>query len=428
MRAIGFTGFNCNLELVGQWAGEGASWQDAWSGDCGYYTQSAPRTTGPALQHPGTVVVDASDSASPVAVTYLTSPAMINPWESLKVNQKRKLLGAVNGDTGNGTGSGGPDFDVYDVGSDCRAPKLLSTTALEGTTGHEGSWAPDGLTYFGANLSNYYAIDVSDPASPEHILTWTPGSAHGLSISEDGTRGYFVTFTNTPQTSPDTNGFVIADTSEIQARRPDAQIKVISAFTWNDGTAAQHTIPVRIQGRPYLIQADEMGSGGLGGPQAWSYACAQGLPPYGFVHIVDISDESKPRLVSRVMLEVHDPANCAEVIHDTSGNVFFGYDSHYCAVDDPREATMLACGFFNSGLRVFDIRDPVRPREIAYYNPPARPGYQPGSNSNSQGECGTADWTASMPQFRLDRGEIWFTSQCNGFQIVKFTNGVWPFK
>jgi hypothetical protein len=30
-------GFNCNLELVGQFAGEGASWQFAWFDDCGYY-------------------------------------------------------------------------------------------------------------------------------------------------------------------------------------------------------------------------------------------------------------------------------------------------------------------------------------------------------------------------------------------------------
>jgi len=32
----------------------------------------------------------------------------------------------------------------------------------------------------------------------------------------------------------------------------------------------------------------------------------------------------------------------------------------------------LACGYFNSGARVFDIRNPTSPKEIAYYNPVLR--------------------------------------------------------
>ena len=54
-------GFRCNMELVGQYAGEGASWQMAWLGDCAYYdTANTPKQ-----QHPGVVVLDVSDPARP---------------------------------------------------------------------------------------------------------------------------------------------------------------------------------------------------------------------------------------------------------------------------------------------------------------------------------------------------------------------------
>lgn len=431
-RANGFKGTHCNLELVGQWAGEGASWQHAWFDDCAYYDQANATGSGstvgrPALLHPGTVVIDASDSAHPVATDYLATTAMLDPWESLKVNEKRKLLAAVNG-TG---GSGGPEFDVYDISQDCKHPKLLSSTTMSNASilGHEGNWAPDGMTYYGADntASVYYAIDVSNPAAPKQLLEWKPptGGIHGLSLNADGTRGYFVNTGNViPSTDPaavSTNGFFVLDTSEVQARKPNPQIKIISSFVWKDGAEAQHTIPIAIAGHPYLIHVDELGSGGLGSPPTWASACAQGLPPYGFARIFDLGDETKPALVAKMMLQTHDPANCNDVIGDTSDEAPFGYDSHYCTVDDQTNASILACGYFNSGLRVFDIRDPYKPKEIAYYNPPAKPGYQAGSNFNLSGVCTTADWASSMPRIRKDKNEIWFTSHCNGFQVVKFT-------
>src|SRR5690349_23497605 len=37
-------------------------------------------------------------------------------------------------------------------------------------------------------------------------------------------------------------------------------------------------------------------------------------------------------------------------------------------------SAILACTFILSGLRVFDIRDPYHPKELAYYNAPIAPG------------------------------------------------------
>ena len=46
------------------------------------------------------------------------------------------------------------------------------------------------------------------------------------------------------------NGFAVLDTSAVQARKPNAQIKLISTFLYKDGSVSQHTIPARIKGKP----------------------------------------------------------------------------------------------------------------------------------------------------------------------------------
>ena len=72
----------------------------------------------------------------------------------------------------------------------------------------------------------------------------------------------------------------------------------------------------------------------------------------------------------------------------------------------------MACSFIISGLRVFDIRDPYHPREIAYFNAPV---------NNSGG-----NYAMSAPTFVPERGEIWFTDQDRGFYVVRFAKGIWP--
>jgi hypothetical protein len=125
------------------------------------------------------------------------------------------------------------------------------------------------------------------------------------------------------------------------------------------------------------------------------------------------------------MLDVNNPANCARVLNDplnVSG--YAGYSSTFCAADNPRSAKLLACGYYEAGLRVFDIRDPSRPREIAYYKPPARgKDFLPGSGFGRINAERTAD-AVILPYFRPERHEIWFISHDNGFQIVRFTDWI----
>jgi hypothetical protein len=454
LRQSGFNGFNCNLELIGQSRGDGASWQatqfkDKAGRTCAYHGTSnatANRT------HMGVPVIDITDATKPTPTTYLSTTAMIDPWESLKVNERRQLLGAVNARNGRG----GPEVDFYDLSGDCRNPQLLSSVAVgkaDGSTGvvasvigHEGAWAPDGLTYYAGDTTNaqYYAVDVTNATQPKLLGTWKHGIAgggiHGFSISDDGLRGYFVStgsggsFAGPPENPTDAsiptrNGLVIFDLTDFQTRKANPTAKEIGRVLWKDGSVAQHTIPVKIGGKPHVIFVDEGGSGGVTSFAQFDAACSASMSPFPMARIIDVADEKTPKVVSKVMLETHDPANCAKVRPDLAGLAVFTYGSHYCSVDNRQNATTLACGYFNSGIRVFDIRNPQRPREIAYFNPAGVKTQSPGSNhSVVRGFIvGGPDWCASQLHLDAARGTLWTACHDNGLVMLKFTNGVWPF-
>lgn len=438
--------YHCNLELVGQFEGEGAYNAMATVGTCAYFS-----TVGSAAQrHRGVVVADASDPRRPQAAAYLDSRAMVRPNESLDAHADRNLVGAVEcppaipcttssrtpmpSPSSDGRGARDSSFDLYEA-VDCRRPILKSSLPLPEMLGHAGRFAPDGRTYYAtswdtgpSDLNGIVAIDVTDPTRPSVILRWRAPKEvppHDIAIGADGTRAY-VSLGGNPLRLPGStyghvaNGLAILDISDIQRRRPAPQVRVLGTLLWEDGGIAQAPVPLTIKGRLYIMASDWTGPGG---GQATRVACAQGLPPFGFVRIIDISDEPHPKLVSKIVLQVHDPANCTQVLADLLPQT--DYSAYPCLPDSPQDARLVACGFKESGLRVFDVRDPSRASEIGYYKPPARrTESRPGSRlfETFKGADRTADSVAVTRRFDRERGEIWFLSQDNAFQIVRFTD------
>ena len=255
-------GYNCNLELVGQFRGEGAFSQNGPA-----YSVTAPtwqRKTILRRQHPGVVVIDVSDPTNPQATAYLDdTPAGLNPHENVKVNQARGLLGLAQ--------SNGPNFAVYDLTADCAHPILASSITVPGSSGHMGSWAEDGKTYYiGQSYRGVGGIlpvmDVTDPYNAKWLPNWTftgDGRPHDLSTNKDGTRMYagqpgnFGVAPNNSSFGPD--GLVIVDVSDFQFRRPNPQIRIVSRLFWNDQGQAEQMLPFSYHGRSYLVSTDESG-------------------------------------------------------------------------------------------------------------------------------------------------------------------------
>jgi len=120
--------------------------------------------------------------------------------------------------------------------------------------------------------------------------------------------------------------------------------------------------------------------------------------------------------------------NCDKVMPDTIGEGIFTYGSHICSVDNRENATALACGYFESGIRVFDIRDPAHPKEIAYYNPaPVIPESTNPNNPLGPSEPRKVDACAAPMGFDFDRKLLTTACQRSGVLVLKFEGGTWPF-
>ncbi|MDL9938038.1 hypothetical protein QSJ18_14895 [Gordonia sp. ABSL1-1] len=338
-------GYRCNMTKVGNVRGSGGGIVSATFDHCSYTGSLFPGDN--FMSQPGVQVVDSSNPRAPRIVGSLKDTAMRGgTWETLKVNKKRKLLAA----TSVPLLWGGGFFAVYDI-SDCAHPRLLNKVVGTRTplpfTSHEGGFSPDGRTYWASGIwpGHLSAIDIANPAVPRVI--WQGLQAfvgHGFGITPDGNRMYI----------SNAAGVTVLDISAVQRRAPYPQVPHVAAYLWPDGQVNQHTIPVTYRGRPHIVTVDELGSGG--------------------VKIFDVTKVNKPDYVAQIKLEINLPKNLDTNFRSGMGGSVFNSNPHYCTVDRPDDPTALACSWESSGIRVFDIKNVRKIREIGYYNPPAQKG------------------------------------------------------
>ena len=336
-------------------------------------------------------VLDMSDPANPKLTDRADHPGDALAARVARPHQERGILAAVSGNAATAPGI----VDVYDVSADCRHPQLRSTSPV-GVFGHESGMAPDGKTFYSASpaTQTIVAVDISEPTRP--VPLWYGNyDSHGLSISADGNRAYVAGVGS---------GLIVLDVSEIQNRTPNPSVREISRLTWESMSIPQNAIPITVDDHPYLVEIDEYG--GTSGE-------------VGAGRIIDIADEAKPRVVSNLRLGVHQPEQLAEAADDPGAQIpVQGYGGHYCNVPDRTDPTIVACSMIISGLRVFDIRDPENPKEIAYFNAPIPKRDTPGFEASN--------WAMSSPSFVPERNEIWYSDGYSGFYSVRLTNDAWP--
>jgi hypothetical protein len=447
------TAYNCNLQLVGQEPQDvyqGAYSQDgpAYYDVCAYYGTDNGPTTGQGIK-----VIDVSDPTRPVVTANLTdSPAALAPHETVATNANTRLL--VAGQTG------GQNFAVYDI-SDCRHPVLKSSITLPGSNGHMGAFAPDGNTYYlsqnpccSGTGGPLYIVDLTDPSNAKALPTWNfagDGRPHSLNLNPQsfmpgvagGTRAYMGQGRSWPF-SDARDGLVITDVSDYQLRRPNPQIRIISTLFYFDQGTAESMIPVKINGHPYLVSVDEAGA--ASGLKGWAGACSRRTSAFGFPQIIDVADETNPKIIAKLRMQVSDPANCAALLAETPPDVpgtapgtnlpassgTTNYSEETCVPDNPENTSMLACGFQNAQLRVFDVSDPINPKEIAYWKSGAvRTRVLPASGSWATGVDRTVDKIAHWPRWVVASKDsngnptdvqLWVVSDGHGFQALHFSS------
>jgi len=412
-------GYLCNAREVGHYGKSGGfktlRYVDRTGRACAYYDSDpiAPHDLlGGILEDGlGVVALDMSDPSAPRRTANLMTPAMIAPHESLLVHQRRGLLIAVMG-----TLATAPGFvDIYDVKDDCRHPQLLSTFPSV-SFGHESGLSPDGRTFWSAGAAggNLTALDISRPRHPRKIFNRNGFVYHGLRFSPDG-RYMYVANIGSPGTEGilSGGGMRIYDVSEVNGHQPDPEIRMLSDLTWPEVSIPQSAEPFTVDGHQYVLEVDEF-------IDLFTFESLGRFrtAPVGAARIIDVDDPRRPEIVSDIRLAVHQPANRDDDLFRDPGNASpaQGYAAHYCSVPRRGNPGLAACSMILSGLRVFDIRDPEHPREVAYFNKPKLPGL------GLTPEVGS--YAMSRPAWDIAHRQIWYTDVHTGFYAVRLTNGV----
>jgi hypothetical protein len=438
-------GYNCGLALLGYTPLDldGRPNQNAnmaWAGRCAYIGGSAgvsvaPQTSPDPPPGAGVAVVEVSRRGVPTHVANIRSPGALATAETLHAvttPDGRSIL--VVGQYGNDIVSQPKPMDVYDVSDpDCRNFRHLATFSWPGNI-HNLTLSQDGRYVFGtlplqaADISGLWDDDpttgvvylgnieqamagppvaVGPTADVDDLL---PAAARGLTSPRDSSHEAWPspdgrTLYVGGQT-PTFEMFTVLDISAWLARdeygAPTGPPRVVSQRAGRGHSVRTATI----DGRPYVLHSEESVFGG-------AYGCVPEIAaPFAGVAqpwLTDISDPAHPVDVAEFGLEVNEPANCPAQLEAREND-----SVHYHDVDDPQDTTFVMASMWNAGLRIFDVRDPANPTEVAYFNP--------GDVDPTDGVRLDHAWG----HVRYDRatGQIWFATADGGFWVVRLERQV----
>jgi hypothetical protein len=425
-------GYNCGLALVGHAtldAGGRAPDSNgnmAWSGHCAYVAGPGAVFGDPdPAAGDGVAVVDVADPRSPRHVATLRSPGSKAAMETINAVTTRDRAVLVIGQYGN-AGGGNKPMDVYDV-RDCAHPKLLETYLWPENI-HNLTISGNGRYVFATQPLQ--AVDISglfdkDPRTKTTYLgdieASTPGPPVAVGPSADLDDPLTPAFGSTHSTylsheawptpdggtlyvggqTPTFEMFSILDIRDWLRRdaagKPAGPPKVISQRRGRGHSVRTATIG----GRKYVLHSEESVFGAAYGcvPETLNPIAGPAQP-----WLTDISDPVHPKQVSQFGLAINDPKNCqTQLDSGTNSSV------HYHDVDDPNRTTFVVASMWNAGIRVFDVRDPAHPKEVAYFNPgdvQAGPGV-------------TLDHAWAHVRWIPETGQLWFSTASGGFWVAE---------
>ena len=210
-------GYNCNLDEVGSFASTAFANFDTYE-NCAYYSD----TIGLYSAEGGTIVLDVSDPRKPVKTDYLTAGAAATPAS--------RCASTASAGCSSPTATRSPaigkldDPDSRALAGGLRRQAGLPQAQAAGRRRHAQRGRPRGLLparrdglLHGAATDTITPIDLTRPgAARSSSPSPAPCGIHGCSTSDDGKRGYFADIGE--------GRMLIADTSEVQARKPGAKI------------------------------------------------------------------------------------------------------------------------------------------------------------------------------------------------------------
>jgi hypothetical protein len=394
------------------------------------------RTDGaPGHEHAGVLVVNAKNPARPRVVGEIGPPhegkVGITSRE-LRVWPQQKLLMVMNFNCSSFIHACTPapeewNIKFYDLsGGHARRPKLLSTYVPSAFPHEMFLWVDPhdtdrALLYLSTPTNdvgppNLIVTDISGARDGEfeELLTYTANdlyteqqredfdvALHSMGVSADGTRTYLAYLGG---------GFLILDTSDLASGVENPQVDLLTPVA-NSPTWPNQTVhsAVKVPGRELVLTTDEIYGDLLDEFAFEDHGC-----PWGWVHLIDISNERRPQVVGDYRTEENTNAYCeSDAGQDPANTWFTSYSAH-----NPTVLRRLALvTWHSSGFQAFSLRNPARPRQTGFYSPEPLVDVDTEDPALSQGLNKVVMW--SYPIIR--DGLIYVIDVRNGLYILRYT-------
>jgi hypothetical protein len=358
-----------------------------------------------ALEWNGTTILDVSNPEQPRIIKHIPGD---EGAESRAVQVVEKYFDGRDYLLRNQESSHFTGFEVWDI-TDRSSSKLVAK--IEGlNAAHKGWWdAETGYAYLsgiwpGWKGQHLVIYDLKNPCTPKFISNW------GLPGQSPGGRGNRVSLHH-PVISGDRAylSYLKGGDVVILNIADKAQPKMVAHIDYLPPSSTSHTTvpfpPLREAGfgrgeghpRQVLVVSEE----------ALAYGCRENRPQ---IYILDATEEKKPRLIAT--FKVPDGDFCGR------GGRFGPHQFAETKDGEIVGGSLLYVAYFNAGLRIVDISDPFKPKEVGHYIPvPRRKGGE-GRGPNKVIQTNDVD---------LDRrGLIYITDRAGaGLHILEFTGKAW---
>ena len=335
--------------------------------------------------HSGWGVLDVTDPADPEFLRWIEGPEntltlQVQVADGLmltSLERPRAGRGAVDGPEPDPDGPYEEGVYLWDVETDPENPERVGHYQTGGHGTHRNFYDGGDYAYMAAEPGGDYEgrlleiVDVSDPTDPEPVSKWWWPGQHA---DDDETLDESYVFHGPAYVRDDraylsygSVGAVVLDVSD-----PTAP-EYLSRFDPGDfGSWLGMHSAIPLPDTDLVVVNDE--------------AILEGSPltddgdPLNFVAIVDVSDAGESRFDGKVrrgpkaVSWVPHPRPSDDVPYETyheKPGRFGPHNQHHFREDGTRYRTndYLFMTWFNAGLRVFDVSNPLAPTEVAYYVP-----------------------------------------------------------
>jgi hypothetical protein len=333
------------------------------------------------------------------------------PWDTLPDNANYL---AISNATGLMIPKRNKKIEVWDA-NDPYQPRLRGTYIPPdiSTFSYHGLQIQDGTGQYRGRVFAFIAcrflgftdmilqiLDITDPANIKQMSRWWyPGMGPGETPTWPTDGSVTVQCHDTTVYGDRVycawrdKGLIILDISDI------TKPKMVGQVNWADGRPNFPSLPGQTHGFGLVIPSD-------GGPvQTVIGEDELGQCPFGYMHLIDVSDETLPRAISEFKLPLNYHENCPP---DRAGNRMGTHDMERFIRNNRVWAAWEEGGFWAT-----DISDIHNPKAAAWFVPPVR--------SDSVRRSGHAD-----DVFEMDDGTIFGShsdAQAGGLTAMRYRRG-----